>query len=50
MSILKHHEDNLSESLRRTAFGLTGVQKRVFSDGRKIFRGGENVNPLCSLR
>ena len=49
MSIFKHQEDNLSESLRRVAIGLTGIQKRLFSDGRKILGGG-NVNPLCSLR
>ena len=48
MSIFKHHEDNLSESLRRTAVGLTGLQKRLFSDIRRM--GGGNVNPLCSLR
>ena len=41
MSIFKHHEDNLSESLRRTAVGLTGLQKRLFSDIRKILGGGE---------
>ena len=40
MSKLKHHGDNLSESSRRTAVGLTGIQKRLFSDGRKILGGG----------
>ena len=50
MSIFKHHEDHLSPSLRRTAVGLTGVQKRVFSDGRKILGGGGKLKPLCSLR
>ena len=50
MSIFKHHEDNLSESLRRTAVGLTGLRKRLFSDGRKILGGGGNISPLCSLR
>ena len=49
MSIFKHHEDNLSESLQRTAFGLTGIQKRLFSNVRKILGGG-NISPLCSLR
>ena len=40
MSIFKHQEDNLSPSLRKTAVGLTGIQKRVFSDIRKILGGG----------
>ena len=40
MSIFKHHEDHLSPSLRRAAVGLTGIRKRVFSDGRKILGGG----------
>ena len=55
MSIFKHHGDNLSESLRRIAIGLTGLQKRVFSDLRKILGGGlrkilGGISPLCSLR
>ena len=40
MSIFKHHEDNLSESLRRTAVGLTGIPKRLYSDLRKKLGGG----------
>ncbi len=44
MSIFKLHEDNLSESLRRIAFGLTGLQKRVFSDSRNFFGGGIQVS------
>ena len=39
MSIFKHQEDLLSPSLRRIAVGLTGLQKRVFSDVRKILGG-----------
>ena len=46
MSIFKLHEDNLSESLRRTAVGLTGLQKRLFSDIRKIRGGGKCKFPL----
>ena len=49
MSIFKHQEDYLSPSLRRIDVGLTGIQKRLFSDICKILGGG-NVNPLCSLR
>ena len=46
MSIYKHQEDHLSESLRRIAVGLTGLQKRMFSDVRKILGGGEYRSPL----
>ena len=53
MSIFKHHEDNLSESFRRTAVGLKGLQKLRFSDLRKILGGGGlqgHINPFRSLR
>ena len=40
MSIYKDQEDHLSPSLRRIAAGLSGLQKRVFSDLRKIFGEG----------
>ena len=32
-------QENLFPSLRRTAVGLTGLQKRVFSDIHKIMGG-----------
>ena len=40
MSIYKDQEDHLSPLLRRIAAGLTGLQKRAFSDLRKIFWEG----------
>ena len=47
MSIYKDQEDHLSPSSRRIAVGLTGLQKRVFSDLRKILGGGgEYKTPL----
>ena len=36
----RDEQENLSLSLRRTAVGLTGLQKRLFSDIRKILGGG----------
>ena len=41
MSIFKHQEDHLFPSLRRASVGLTGVQKRLFSDLRKILGGAD---------
>ncbi len=34
-SIRYNQQDRLSPSLRRTVVGQTGLQKRLFSDGRK---------------
>ena len=36
----RDQRENLPQSLRRIAVGLTGFQKRLFSDVRKILGGG----------
>ena len=42
-------QENLPQSLRRIAVGLTGLQKRLFSDVRKILRGKYNSPLFDSL-